>query len=48
VSTATSAAAWVLVTGADVSGGVTFASTVDGAMTTGAAWVESATAASAG
>jgi hypothetical protein len=48
VSTATSAAAWVLVTGADVSGAVTFASTVEGAVTTGAAWVESATAASAG
>jgi hypothetical protein len=47
-STATFAATWLLVSGAEVSGGVTFASTVDGAVTSGAAWVESATATGAG
>jgi len=46
-STATFAAALLLVNGAEVSGGVTLASTVDGAVTTGAAWVASAAAAGA-
>jgi hypothetical protein len=44
VSTAAFAAAWLLVSGAEVLAGVTFASTLDGAVTTGAATVASDTA----